>query len=112
MSGLCLSSAGAGVAAAADPWCAQNNNMWRSNTDVLQCWPRSMVEAESVATQGTISRPGAKRAVQAAKRGLQRDAGSRRGRGGSRARGLVQGVTKPRDGGVAREGQRLRLGLS
>ena len=33
--------------------------MWRSNTDVLQCWPRTMVEAESVATQGTISKPGA-----------------------------------------------------
>ena len=38
---------------------AENNNMWRSNTDVLQCWPRTMVEAESVSTQGTISKPGA-----------------------------------------------------
>ena len=56
---ICLcSSEGEDVAAAADPWCAENNNMWRSNTDVLQCWGRTMMEAESVATQGTISKPG------------------------------------------------------
>ena len=55
---MCLSAAGEEVLAAADPWCAENNNMWRSNTDVLQCWPRTMMEAESVATQGTISKPG------------------------------------------------------
>ena len=85
--GMCLSSAGEKLEPAADPWCecrryiimamchriillsfaqtcfvttgAENNNMWRSNTDVLQCWPRTMVEAESVSTQGTISKPGA-----------------------------------------------------
>ena len=57
--GMCLSSAGEEVEAYADPWCAENNNMWRSNTDVLQEWTRTMVEAESVATQGTISKPGA-----------------------------------------------------
>lgn len=33
--------------------------MWRSNTDVLQNWGRTMMEVESLATQGTISRPGA-----------------------------------------------------
>lgn len=57
--GLCLSSNGKEIQPYADPWCSENNNMWRSNTDVLQCWPRTMVEAESVATQGTISKPGA-----------------------------------------------------
>jgi hypothetical protein len=34
--------------------------VWRSQTDVLQCWPRTMIEAESMSSQGTISRPGAK----------------------------------------------------
>jgi len=33
--------------------------MWRSNTDTLQVWTRVMVEVESMATQGHISRPGA-----------------------------------------------------
>ena len=55
---LCLSSAGATVVPVADPWCLANNNMWRSNTDVLQNWVRTMVEVESLATQGHISRPG------------------------------------------------------
>ena len=32
----CLSSAGAEVVPAPDDWCIANNNMWRSNTDVLQ----------------------------------------------------------------------------
>jgi hypothetical protein len=57
--GHCLSSAGEQLEPDADPWCKENNNMWRSNTDVLQCWPRTMVEVESVATQSTISEPGA-----------------------------------------------------
>ena len=56
--GLCLSSSGASVQASIDPWCVENNNMWRSQTDVLQCWPRTMIEVESVAEQGTISAPG------------------------------------------------------
>ena len=58
-SGLCLSAAGEELLPSIDPWCIENNNMWRSQTDVLQCWPRTMIEAESMATQGTISRPGA-----------------------------------------------------
>ena len=33
--------------------------MWRSNTDVLQTWTRVMIEVESMANQGHISRPGA-----------------------------------------------------
>lgn len=32
----CVSSHGNAVPMNMDPWCAQNNNMWRSNTDVLQ----------------------------------------------------------------------------
>ena len=57
---MCLSSStGPVVVPVADPWCLANNNMWRSNTDVLQNWCRTMVEVESLATQGTISRPGA-----------------------------------------------------
>ena len=56
--GLCLSSSGSPVATSIDPWCVQNNNMWRSQTDVLQCWPRTMIEVESMAEQGTISAPG------------------------------------------------------
>ena len=55
---LCLSSAGATVVPVADPWCLSNNNMWRTNTDVLQNWVRTMVEVESLAMQGHISRPG------------------------------------------------------
>jgi hypothetical protein len=38
---------------------AANNNMWRDNTDVLQEWTRIMVEVESLASQGRLSRPGA-----------------------------------------------------
>eukprot|EP00947_MAST-08B_sp_MAST-8B-sp1_P005045 g5045.t1 len=57
--GLCLSSAGAPVPANIDPWCIENNNMWRSSTDVLQVWTRVMIEVESMATQGSLSRPGA-----------------------------------------------------
>ena len=45
--GHCLTSAGKIVIAPVDPWCIQNNNMWRSNTDVLQVWTRIMVEVES-----------------------------------------------------------------
>ena len=48
---LCLSSGGAAVVPAPDPWCVANNNMWRSNTDVLQSWTRTMIEVESMATQ-------------------------------------------------------------
>ena len=55
----CLSSAGEVVVPVPDPWCLANNNMWRSNTDVLQVWTRTMIEVESMATQGGISRPGA-----------------------------------------------------
>ena len=57
--GLCLSSAGPVVPPTEDPWCVANNNMWRSATDTLQQWPRVMVEVESVAAQGGVSRPGA-----------------------------------------------------
>ena len=56
---MCLSSRGEEVTPAPDMWCIANNNMWRSNTDVLQNWVRTMVEVESLATQGHISRPGA-----------------------------------------------------
>jgi hypothetical protein len=55
----CLTSAGAVATAPVDPWCLANNNMWRSNTDVLQSWSRTMIEVESMANQGHISRPGA-----------------------------------------------------
>ncbi len=54
----CLSSAGQVVTPVPDEWCLANNNMWRSNTDVLQNWVRTMVEVESLANQGQISRPG------------------------------------------------------
>ena len=57
--GMCLTSNGVVVEPAEDPWCAANNNMWRSNTDVLQEWTRIMVEVESVATQAKLSKPGA-----------------------------------------------------
>ena len=56
---LCLSSAGEDVPPALDPWCAENNNMWRAQTDVLQGWSRTMIETEAMSNQGTISRPGA-----------------------------------------------------
>lgn len=55
----CLTSAGQLVKPPVDPWCLSNNNMWRSNTDVLQSWSRTMIEVESMANQGYISRPGA-----------------------------------------------------
>lgn len=55
----CLTSAGELVTPPIDPWCLANNNMWRSNTDVLQSWSRTMIEVESMANQGHISRPGA-----------------------------------------------------
>lgn len=55
----CLTSAGERVTPPVDPWCLANNNMWRSNTDVLQSWSRTMIEVESMANQGYISRPGA-----------------------------------------------------
>jgi hypothetical protein len=55
---MCLSSRGEAVTPTPDMWCIANNNMWRSNTDVLQNWVRTMVEVESLATQGHISRPG------------------------------------------------------
>jgi len=41
-----------------DPWCVANNNMWRTNTDTLQQWPRIMQELESLVGLGAISRPG------------------------------------------------------
>lgn len=56
--GKCLSSAGRVVTPPVDPWCLANNNMWRSNTDTIQSWGRTMVEIESMANQGYISRPG------------------------------------------------------
>ena len=56
--GKCLAYT-APVAAPIDEWCIENNNMWRSSTDTLQSWGRTMVEVESMATQGHISRPGA-----------------------------------------------------
>ena len=56
---VCLTSSGDVVPSNADPWCWANNNMWRSNTDVLQTWTRTMIEIESMANQGPISRPGA-----------------------------------------------------
>ena len=59
LTNMCLTSDGQAVPEYADPWCLANNNMWRSNTDVLQQWGRTMMEVESLATQGTISRPGA-----------------------------------------------------
>jgi hypothetical protein len=56
--GKCLAYT-ADIAAPIDEWCIENNNMWRSSTDTLQVWSRIMVEVESMATQGEISRPGA-----------------------------------------------------
>lgn len=56
---LCLTASQDVVLPTPDPWCLENNNMWRSNTDVLQVWTRTMIEVESMATQGGISRPGA-----------------------------------------------------
>ena len=40
------------------PWCAANNNMWRSSTDTLQVWSRVMVQQESLVGLGAISGPG------------------------------------------------------
>ena len=57
--GQCLSSAGVEVMPHLDPWCIDNNNMWRVSTDVIQVWTRTMMEIESMANQGSISRPGA-----------------------------------------------------
>jgi hypothetical protein len=54
---LCLTSAGAPVLPHLDPWCAANNNMWRVSTDVLQVWTRTMMEVESMANQGGLSKP-------------------------------------------------------
>jgi hypothetical protein len=56
--GKCLAYT-APIEAPNDEWCIENNNMWRSSTDTLQVWSRIMVEVESMATQGKISRPGA-----------------------------------------------------
>jgi hypothetical protein len=56
--GRCLTFT-APVPAPDDEWCIENNNLWRSSTDVLQVWSSVMVQAESMATQGYISRPGA-----------------------------------------------------
>jgi hypothetical protein len=45
---LCLSSAGATVPSNIDPWCIENNNMWRSNTDVLQVDGHTIVARASM----------------------------------------------------------------
>jgi hypothetical protein len=55
--GMCLSSS-AHVQYPLDPWCADNNNMWRSSTDTLQVWSRVMVQVESLVGLGDISGPG------------------------------------------------------
>jgi hypothetical protein len=55
--GFCLSS-GPTVQYAMDPWCAKNNNMWRSSTDTLQVWSRVLVEIDSLVGLGSISGPG------------------------------------------------------
>ena len=55
--GYCLSP-GPHYQAPFDPWCASNNNMWRSNTDTLQVWGRVMQEVESLIGLGGVSGPG------------------------------------------------------
>eukprot|EP00729_Bicosta_minor_P007928 gene7928-10725_t len=55
--GTCL-TAGAAVQYELDPWCAENNNMWRSSTDTLQVWPRVLVEIDSLVGLGHVSGPG------------------------------------------------------
>ena len=55
--GMCLSS-GPTVAYDLDPWCAENNNMWRSSTDTLQVWSRVQVEIDSLVGLGNVSGPG------------------------------------------------------
>ena len=56
--GMCLTADGGYLAAEEDPWCAANNNMWRSSTDTLQVWSRVMVQQESLVGLGAISGPG------------------------------------------------------
>lgn len=55
--GYCLSPSPTHWQNPPDPWCANNNNMWRSNTDSLQQWPRLMQQLESLVGLGSISRP-------------------------------------------------------
>ena len=55
--GMCLSSS-KHVQYPLDPWCADNNNMWRSATDTLQVWSRVMGQVESLVGLGKISGPG------------------------------------------------------
>ena len=54
---MCLSSS-AHVHYPLDPWCADNNNMWRTSTDTLQVWSRVMVQVESLVGLGNVSGPG------------------------------------------------------
>ena len=54
----CLSSTAGHAAYALDPWCAANNNMWRSSTDTLQVWSRTVVQIDSLVGLGRISGPG------------------------------------------------------
>ena len=42
-----------------ESWCLKSTNMWRTSTDVLQTWPRIMMQIESMVGMGRISRPGA-----------------------------------------------------
>ena len=55
---MCLAS-GPVVTMPQDPWCAENNNMWRSNTDSIQQWGRLTTQIASFVGQGTVSKPGA-----------------------------------------------------
>jgi hypothetical protein len=55
--GQCL-SVGPSQSMPIDPWCTEDVNMFRSNTDSLQVWGRMMDELESLVGMGSVSQPG------------------------------------------------------
>jgi hypothetical protein len=54
----CLSSTADHVTYKLDPWCAANFNMWRTSTDTLQVWSRTVVQIDSLVGLGHVSGPG------------------------------------------------------
>jgi hypothetical protein len=54
---LCLSP-GPVLQGAIDPFCTASASMWRTSTDTLQTWSRTMMQLESLVGMGRISGPG------------------------------------------------------
>jgi len=54
----CLTSMGKARPPSIDPWCAQNQNMWRVSTDILDTWLRILLNLEGMIGMGAQAGPG------------------------------------------------------